>query len=125
MVGSGILKFMTEPVLTSAITAGALFVLIIGKMVGSFVPFVRQIMRAIQQSETRQIEAMKQIEARLKEAIEDVKARQMIINRQLNDLGDKVYALNGQVQGLVGHALGTEVVMMQKDIQALPPSVSI
>ncbi len=116
---------MTEPVLTPAITAGVLFVLIIGTMASSFVPFVRQILRAIQQSKTRQIEAMKQIEARLKEAIEDVKARQMIINCQLNDLGDKVYALNGQVQGLVGHALGAEVVMMQKDIQALPPSVSI
>ncbi len=93
-------------------------------MAGIFIPVIRQILRAIQQCETRQIEAIKQTEARLKEAIEDVKARQMIINRQLNDLGDEVYALNGQVQGLVGRALGTEGVMMQKDIQA-SPSVSI
>ncbi len=115
---------MTEHVLTPAIAAGTLFVRIIGTMAGISMPVVRQILRAIQQCETRQIEAMKQTGARLKESIEDVKAEQMIVNRQLNDLADKVYVLNGQVQGLVGHALGTECVMMQKDIQALLPSVS-
>lgn len=63
---------MTEPVLTPVITAGTLFVLIIGTMASSFVPFVRQILRAIQQSEIRKIEAMKQTEVRLIEAIKQI-----------------------------------------------------
>ncbi len=71
-IESGTYKFMTEPVLTPAITAGTLFVLIIGTMASSFVPFVRQILRAIQQSETRKIEAMKQTEVRLIEAIKQI-----------------------------------------------------
>ncbi len=124
------------------VTAGSLFFLIIGTLLGITSLFTRRLSRSMEQSEarltasiektnarldkteTRLTVSIEKVETRLTASIEKVETEQKVTNTQISGLAHKVYTLNGQLQRLVVHVLGKEGII-QEDVQIPLPTPSL
>ncbi|MCY3630021.1 MAG: hypothetical protein OXI05_07910 [Bacteroidota bacterium] len=120
------------------VAAGTSVFLIIGSLVSIISLFSRRLARYIEQTNTRidrtearliaSIDGVKtdltdrinRVEDRLAATIGKVDSEQKAMNAQIADFSRKVYALNGQVQGLVVQVRGREGILMQGEVQPPP-----